>query len=230
MPYQRYDTGWIRSIYSTVCLGWFLLSNGLLPRYTIYSLYNNFWNPFTTALIALCESAGAVCIYASTKFTECESIIFKHIDYISPMYSMIQCIQSLIPTVNVGRPPSFNCAPSNLRRRKTSTGRHLGSYFARKRRLRSKQVITDYLIHPIQNEPIHRDAMRSHFEPVSNGTCHHTFHPINDPSCHDNTWYDAISPYWTGGMVWGGAYVLNHQVVSVSTDPIFVSSLLPLNE
>jgi hypothetical protein len=28
-------------------------------------------------------------------------------------------------------------------------------------------------------------------------------------------------------MVWDGAYVLNHQVVSVTTDPIFVSDLLP---
>jgi hypothetical protein len=51
------------------------------------------------------------------------------------------------------------------------------------------------------------------------------FHPIDDPSCQDNTWYDAISPYWTGGMVWKGAYVLNHQVVSVTTEPIFVSNL-----
>jgi hypothetical protein len=222
MPYQPYDTGWIRSIYPTICLGWFLLSNGLLPRYTMYSLYNNFWNPSTTALIALSESTGAMCIYASTKFTECESIIFKHSDYISPMYSMIQCIQSLIPNVNVGRPPSFNYVPSNLRR--------LGSYFARKRRLCSKQVITGSLIHPSQNESNHKHATQSHLKPVSNETCHHEFHPINDPSCHDNTWYDAISPYWTGGMVWGGAYVLNHQVVSVSTDPIFVSNLLPLNE
>jgi hypothetical protein len=48
---------------------------------------------------------------------------------------------------------------------------------------------------------------------------------MDDPSCQDNTWYDAIFPYWTGGMIWDGAYVLNHQVVSVTTDPIFVSNL-----
>jgi hypothetical protein len=48
---------------------------------------------------------------------------------------------------------------------------------------------------------------------------------MDDPSCQDNTCYDAISPYWTGGMIWDGAYVLNHQVVSVTTDPIFVSNL-----
>jgi hypothetical protein len=31
-------------------------------------------------------------------------------------------------------------------------------------------------------------------------------------------------------MVWDGAYVLGHQVVSVTTDPIFVSNLLPMHE
>jgi hypothetical protein len=56
------------------------------------------------------------------------------------------------------------------------------------------------------------------------------FHPIDDPSCQGISWYDSISPYWTGGMVWGSAYVLNHQAVSVTTDPIFVSDLLPAFE
>jgi hypothetical protein len=50
---------------------------------------------------------------------------------------------------------------------------------------------------------------------------------MDDPSCQDITWYDSICPYWTGGMIWNTAYVLNHQVVSVTTDPIFVSDLLP---
>jgi hypothetical protein len=35
----------------------------------------------------------------------------------------------------------------------------------------------------------------------------------------------------TGREVWfGTAYVLNHQVVSVTTDPIFVSNLIPALE
>ena len=57
-----------------------------------------------------------------------------------------------------------------------------------------------------------------------------SFYPIDDPSYLDVTWYDAISPYWTGGMIWNSAYVLNHQVVSVTTDPIFVSNLSPTLE
>ncbi|OEU07508.1 hypothetical protein FRACYDRAFT_250929 [Fragilariopsis cylindrus CCMP1102] len=56
------------------------------------------------------------------------------------------------------------------------------------------------------------------------------FYPIDDPSYQNITWYDAISPYWTGDMVWNSAYVLNHQVVSVTTRPIFVSDLLPAFE
>jgi hypothetical protein len=61
-------------------------------------------------------------------------------------------------------------------------------------------------------------------------SCAYNFYPMDDPSCQDNTWYDAISPYWTGGMIWDGAYVLNHQVVSVATDPIFASNLPPALE
>jgi hypothetical protein len=58
----------------------------------------------------------------------------------------------------------------------------------------------------------------------------YTFYPTDDASYADISWYDAVSPYWNGGMVWGGAYVLGHQVVSVTTDPIFVSKLPPGNE
>jgi hypothetical protein len=134
MPYQPYDTGWIKSIYSTICLGWFLLSTGLLPRFTLYSLCNCLWNPFTTTLIGLCESYGSLCIYASTKIVKYESMVFQYVDYITPLYNMIQYVQSMVPWFDEGRPPSFKYAPSNKRQRKTSTGKHLGSYFARKRR------------------------------------------------------------------------------------------------
>jgi hypothetical protein len=56
------------------------------------------------------------------------------------------------------------------------------------------------------------------------------FHPIDDPSCQDHTWYDAVCPYWTGGMIWDSAYVLNHQVVLVNTDPVFIPDLPPALE
>jgi hypothetical protein len=60
MPYQTYDTGWIKTIYSTACLGYFLLSNGLLPRFTLYSLYNNVYNPFATMISAMCDFIGRI--------------------------------------------------------------------------------------------------------------------------------------------------------------------------
>jgi hypothetical protein len=68
MPYQPYDTGWITPIYSAMCLGWFLFSNGLLPRFTLYSIYNNMYNPFSDIVIKLCEWIGRNVISAGTQF------------------------------------------------------------------------------------------------------------------------------------------------------------------
>jgi hypothetical protein len=141
---------------------------------------------------------------------------------------MIQYITSMVPDIDRGTTSSFNYVPSNTRRRKTSTGKHLCSYFACKPRNRRHSVISG-------STESRNDNNKSEASP--NPTCFHLmetydndFHPIDDPSYQDNTWYDAISPYWTGGMVWNGAYTLNHQVVSVTTDPIFVSNLLPAVE
>jgi hypothetical protein len=204
MPYQPYDTGWIKSVYSAICLGWFLLSTGLLPRFTMYSIYSNMWNPFSTTLIKLCESTGAFCIYAGTKFVKYESILFQYVEYVAPIYDMIQYIQSMVPCLSNGRPPSFNFVPANNRQRKTSTGKHLGSYFARKRRHRRRNVISG-------SNQSKNDNCKQYTPP--DPTCSHpmeansdNFHPSDDPSCQDNTWYDAISPYWTGGMIWDGAF------------------------
>jgi hypothetical protein len=226
IPYQPYDTGWIRCIYSTICLGWFLISTGLLPRFTIYSLYNRLWTPFATALIKLCETTGSSFIYACTKFIKYESMLFHHIDYIAPIYDIIQYIQSMVPCFNGSRPPSLNYAPSNNRLRKSSTGKHLASYFARKRRHRHRVVISgsNHLKNGNCKEILQVDETPC-FHPMDEYD--NNYYPIDDSSCQDITWYDAISPHWKGGMVWDGAYVLNHQVVSVTTDPIFVSNLPP---
>jgi hypothetical protein len=105
----------------------------------------------------------------------------------------------------------------------------LGSYFARKRRRRRRYVISGS--NRSKNDDKSRDTFKTvpqRFHPME--TYDNNLHPMDDPSCQDNTWYDAISPYWTGGMIWDGAYVLNHQAVSVTTDPIFVSNLPPALE
>jgi hypothetical protein len=183
----------------------------------------------SAALIKLCEATGSSCIYACTKFVKYESMMFQHIDYIVPIYDIIQYVQSMVPCFNGSKPSSFNYDPSNNRWRKSSTGKHLASYFARKRRHRRRVVISGS-IH-LKNDN-YKEIPQVHETP-----CFHPMdeynnndHPIDDSSCQDITWYDAISPYWKGGMVWDGAYVLNHQVVSVTTDPIFASNLPPALE
>jgi hypothetical protein len=115
---------------------------------------------------------------------------------------------------------------------RSQLAKHLGSYFARKRRLKRRQIIISG-----SNQSKNDSKSEDKSNKFNNSKpCFHKetydnyFYPNNDPSSQDTTWYDAISPYWTGGMVWQGAYVLSHQVVSVTTDPIFVSNLTPALE
>jgi hypothetical protein len=227
MPYQPFDTGWIKSLYSMSCLIWFLVSTGLLPRFAMYSIHNTIYNPFSTMVMTLCDFIANIGLSIGTGFVHLESITFHKFDYVKPIYNVIKYLENLIPPIDRGRPPSFQYPASNVRLRKTSSGKHLSSYFARKRRCRLRQIIfTDskYYFRSKNNKPNTSENPK-----FTSATFDYdsTYHPIDDPSCHDDRWYDAITPYWTGGMVWGGAYVLGHQVVSANTDPIFVSDLPP---
>jgi hypothetical protein len=206
MPYQPYDTGWIKSIYSMICLGWFLFSTGLLPRFSLYSFHNNMYLPFSRRLlIILSESIGNAIICIGKQIIQYESILFHKCDYMYPVYKTIKYVKGLFPTYDGGRPPSFKYLPSNVRLRKTSSGRHLASYFARKRMQKQKQIISGstkkndncYYGTDKSQKTESNSQHRSNHEDSSI----HDFHPMDNPSCHDNTWYDAISPYWTGGMV-----------------------------
>jgi hypothetical protein len=133
MPYQPYDTGWIKSIYSIICLGWFLFTTGLLPRFTLYSFHNNIYIPFSQMLMMLCESIGNAVILIGRQFIQCESILFRKYDYIYPVYKTIKYVEGLFPNYDGGHPPSFKYLPSNVRSRKTSSGRHVAFYFAQER-------------------------------------------------------------------------------------------------
>jgi hypothetical protein len=243
MPYEPYDTGWINSIYGSACLFWLLLTNGLLPQFTFMTCYNNIFIPFTKMINQLCEFIGNGIVSVGSGIIICESYIFDHVDYVTPIYNCIKYIECNIATILPqfeNDVPSYNYAPSNIRRRKTSTGRHLCRYFAHKRLSRAQQVISGSTKkNDNNNDRCTSNSTRQNrkitckqdFPPQpSYDYDNYVFHSIDDPSYHDNSWYDAISPYWTGGMVWNGAYVLNHQVVSVTTDPIFVSNLLPEHE
>jgi hypothetical protein len=142
MPYQPYDTGWIKSIYSTICLGWFLFTTGLLPRFTLYSFHNNIYIPFSQMLMLLCKSIGNAAISIGRRFIHSELILFHKCDYIYPIYKIIKYVEGLFPNYDGGRPPSFKYLPSNVRLRKTSSGRHVALYFARKRMQKREQIIS----------------------------------------------------------------------------------------
>jgi hypothetical protein len=165
-----------------------------------------------------------------------ESIIFNKFDYIQPIYNAIKYVESLITCINNTTPSSLHCGFSNAPNRKASSGKHLASYYVRKRLLCKRQVISgstnrkNYSNHVhthVNTKNKHQPKFTSQDTPVHDK---YVFHPSNNASCHDNSWYDDVSPYWIGGMVWDGAYVLGHQVVSVTTDPIFVSNLLLMHE
>jgi hypothetical protein len=230
MPYQPYDTGWIKSIYRGICLSWFLHSRGLLPHVASVICYNNTCIPLIELLNMFYELIGNAIIAFGSGIIRCESFIFNRFDYINPIFTCIQRMGSIASNISINSdPPSLRYYRSNIRRRKCSTGKHLSVFYARKRRHRRQYVISGSNIskndNPIEQTPPNEPSC-SH--PMK--TCNNKFYPIDDPSCQNTTWYDAMSPYWTGGMVWDGAYFLNHQVVSVTTDPIFVSNLPPALE
>jgi hypothetical protein len=239
MPYQPYDTGWIKSIYSAVCLGWFLLSNGLLPIFAFYSMHNNIYNPFSATVSKMCEYIGSIGIHVGFRIARIESLLFNKFDYIQPVYNLIKYAESFMPNMNHTAPSSLHYGRSNLPYRTISSGKHLASYFASKRLNRAKRIIIPkaeyYLRSKFSNKKVTNESRKSKPNTATNTIDNeYIFYSFDDPSRLNITWYDAISPYWTGGMVWGGAYVLahdtGHQVVSVTTDPIFISNLPQENE
>jgi hypothetical protein len=77
MPYEPYNTGWIKPIYGAMCLTWFLLSNGLLPHVASVTCYNNIFIPFTKLINKFCEFLGNVIVSIGSKLIQFESFIFN---------------------------------------------------------------------------------------------------------------------------------------------------------
>jgi hypothetical protein len=231
MPCQPYDTGWIKSIFGGIFLAWYLCTVGLLPHLISVLCYNHTCIPFIALINKWYELIGNIIVFTGKAIIKCEATIFEHFNYIDPIYNIIERVESIFTylDINIG-PPNIHHIPSNIQRRKTSTGRHLSSYYAQKRRNRRRQVISGSNQSKSDNSnDDDNDNTNTKSPPYSHYVelYSNNFHPIDNPSYQDNTWYDPISPYWTGGMVWKAAYVLNHQVVSVTTDPIFVFNLSP---
>jgi hypothetical protein len=237
MPYQPYDTGWIRSIYGALCLIWLLCSNTSIPHLkyeacTIY--YNIVFTPIIKLFSKIFTIIGSAMISVGNGIIQSESIIFNHFNYVDPIFTGITYIESMFSNnihIDTG-PPAFYYARSNTRSNKASSGRHLGSHYARQRRLQRQQVIVPGLnyYHNSKNDKTQNKSNNDEHNSYDYYASDHSFHPLNDSSHCDISWYDAISPYWTEGSIWNGAYVLGHQVVSVTVDPVFISNLPPTHE
>jgi hypothetical protein len=169
MPYEPYCTRWINPIYGAICLTWFLLFHGLLPHVASVTCYNNIFIPFTTTINNLCEFLGNIIVSIGSKLIQLELFIFNQFNYINPIYNGLKIIESMFTNnINVNTcPPSYNYIPSNIGQRKTSTGRHLCSYFACKRHLRRQEVI-------ISGSPTAKTDNRSTTESNTNPS----FHPV----------------------------------------------------
>jgi hypothetical protein len=124
-------------------LAWFLFSNGMLPRVASVACYNNIFIPLIGLFNKFFELIGNVLILFGSGIVRCESTVFKCFNYIDPIYSGIHYIKSIFSCIDLDTPPhTLHYVPLNIRRQKTSTGKHLGSYFARKRSCRKRYVIS----------------------------------------------------------------------------------------
>jgi hypothetical protein len=230
MPYQPYDTGWIKSIYGVLCLAWYLTTSGTLLHLASATCYNNILIPLIDLFNKSCELLGNIIVTFGSGVIRAESVVFNYFNYVDPIYNGIAYFERMFSTVNANiGTPTFRSPKHNSRNNKSSTGRHLSAYFARKR-LRRQQSVISGSDKPKNDTNVEEHPQMIPQRPQQPESCNLLFHPLNDQSCQNISWYDSICPYWTGGMIWDGAYVLNHQVVSVTTDPIFVSDLLPALE
>jgi hypothetical protein len=128
MPYQPYDTGWIRSIYAILCLTWYLVSSGTLFHITSATSYNNLFIPLIELFNKSCEPIGNIIVWFGNGIIKCESFMFQHFNYINPIYNGLKLIEFAFSNVNINvGNPSYRSNPSNSSKNKASTGRHLSS-------------------------------------------------------------------------------------------------------
>jgi hypothetical protein len=137
MPYQPYDTGWTKPLYGIICLLWFMISHGLFLHLTSVGCYNCIYVPFTILMSRICEIIGTIIISFGRMTIQGESFIFSKFNYIDPVYTTIQRIGSLLVNIKMDvNHPTSQYHRSNVRTRKNSSGRHLCSFYAHKRRHR----------------------------------------------------------------------------------------------
>jgi hypothetical protein len=107
MPYQAYDTGWIKFIYGGgICLVWFLHSKGLLPHAaSVIICYNNIVILIIELLNRFCELTGNIIIAFGNRVIQCESFIFERFNYITCIFTCIQRMESIFNNININNNP-----------------------------------------------------------------------------------------------------------------------------
>jgi hypothetical protein len=157
MPYEPYDTGWIKSMYAVLCLTWYLMSSGTLFHITSATSYNNLFIPLVELFNRSCELIGNIIVWIGNGIIKCESFVFQHFNYINPIYNRLKFIETGFSNLNINTGnPSYQSNPYNSSNNKASTGKHLSSYCARKRRHRRRHVISLSGLNQSKNDRIPR--------------------------------------------------------------------------
>jgi hypothetical protein len=140
LPYIPFDIGWTQSIYGFCIAAWFIVSRRLLTPKVLFSLFYNFISG--RLLGVLFKSIGLIMTTIGTSIIYAESVVFDRFDYISPVYSTLKLTGSILPPIQSSPRPMYPKSKSKSNTNKSSSGRHLRKYFARKRQQSKKTIIS----------------------------------------------------------------------------------------
>ena len=195
MPYEPYDTGWIKSIYGGICLAWFLYTEGCPPLVIVKMCFNNMFTPMVDQVNMLLRMIAKTIVSFGTMVVKTESLIFQNFNYIDPIFNCLQRIERLVSSANINTSPSISIRPSGISKRhnssnnKSSSGRHSAIFHARRRLATKNSIITrpwaDYRNNQTQVRSNVRTRNRTRFETcgsLPSLTIPQAFYPIDDPS------------------------------------------------
>jgi hypothetical protein len=230
LPYIPFDTGWTQSIYGLCIASWFIVSRRLLtPKYLFSLFYNFIYGPLVGVLF---KSIDLIMTTIGTSIICAESVVFNKFDYISPVYITLKLIGSILPPIQSYPRPMYpkSKSKSKSNTNKSSSGRHLCKYFARKRQQSKKTIISPgldyYCSSHIRTATQSRPSSHPTSSPASRAAqclCPSSpptlsLAPSTTPCSPFRSIYDTFSRI--------GSYVLTHQVISTG-DTISVSFLPP---
>jgi len=101
MPYEPYNTGWIKSIYAVLCLTWYLVSNGTLFHITSATSYNNIFIPLVEIFNRSCELIGNIIVWIGNGIIKCKSFVFHYFNYINLIYNGLKYTETGFSNLNI---------------------------------------------------------------------------------------------------------------------------------